>query len=62
MREIETHTDDYCVLIPPARKLISEYKPSDWLEGVMKTLEDRWFGYVDSLLDRSVSAPSLLKQ
>ena len=56
MRDIETHTEDYCSLIPLARALFSEYKPSDWLEGVMKVVEDRWFGCVDSLLDRSVMA------
>ena len=56
MRDIETHTEDYCALIPTARVLFSEYKPSDWLEGVMKVVEDRWFGCVDSLLDRSVMA------
>ena len=52
MRDIETHTEDYCVLIPPGQKLMEEYQPNDWLAAVMQTLKDKWFGYVGQLTER----------
>lgn len=55
MHDIETHTEDYLVLVPEGRGIMAEYMPNDWLGGVMQALEDRWFGYVDALNERSAS-------
>lgn len=52
MHDIEVHTDDYCVLVPEGRGLMAEYKPDDWLGGVMQAMEDKWYGFVDSLCER----------
>ncbi len=52
MREIETHTDEYCILVPPGRQLMEEYQPSDWMANVMQQLQDKWHGYVGRLLSR----------
>ena len=52
MHDIETHTEDYLVLVPEGRDLMERYTPSDWLGGVMGKLKDRWFGYVDALSER----------
>ena len=52
MQDIETHTEEYLVLVPEGRGLMDEYHPNDWLGGVMQKLKDKWFGYVDALCDR----------
>lgn len=52
MQEIETHTEEYLVLVPEGRGLMDEYLPNDWLGGVMQKLKDKWFGYVDALCER----------
>ncbi len=52
MHDIETHTEDYLVLVPEGRGLMEEYTPPDWLGAVMGKLKDRWFGYVKALCDR----------
>ena len=52
MHDIETHTEEYCVLVPEGRGLMEEYTPNHWLAGVMQTLEDKWSGYVDALFER----------
>ena len=52
MHDIETHTEDYLVLVPEGRGLMEEYTPPDWLGGVMNRLKERWFGYVNALCER----------
>ena len=52
MHEIETHTEEYLVLVPEGRGLMEEYKPDDWLRAVMDALEERWTQYVESLCER----------
>ena len=52
MRDIETHTEEYLELVPDGQALMDEYLPNDWLAGVMQTLHDNWFGYVDTLNER----------
>ena len=54
MHDIETHTDEYTVLVPEGRDLMEEYLPNDWLGGIVQALKDRWFNYVDALCQRWV--------
>jgi hypothetical protein len=54
MQDIETHTEEYLVLVPEGRDLMDKYHPNDWLGNVMQRLKDRWFGYVDALCERYV--------
>lgn len=61
MREMETHTEDYCVLVPKGNELMEEYQPNDWLAAVMQGTKDKWFGFVDKLCERQCELVSLLK-
>ena len=55
MSEVEQHSDDYNDLIPEAKQLSAEYKPSDVLDEMMKALHDRWSKHVnEDLLGRYV--------
>ena len=52
MRDVESHNDEYSVLVPEGRGLMKEYQPDDWLGGIMQALHDRWFGFIDTQVDR----------
>ena len=49
MREMEGHTNQFYALHCHAEQLSSRYKPSDHLEGMMVSMQERWVEFVGTM-------------